>query len=197
MGVNWNVWWLIYEYLNNRRQLQLTCLCEWPSFLHSACYLWNATGQYTIGPLLFLVFINDLQDSVKFSTVHLFADDTKCSKVVDCVEDVNKLQSDINDITTWSKRIVTQFKLKSIVIQFCSSPPPQFLFTLARLNMSNKDLGLGLPPITPMVVVTVLDSVMLVSPAALNQRLYRSSVLLLPPVDTGSSQASVIVWYWI
>ena len=44
-----------------------------------------------------------------------------------------------------------------------------------------------------MVVVTVLDSVMLVSPAALNQRLYRSSVLLLPPVDTGSSQVSVSV----
>ncbi len=44
-----------------------------------------------------------------------------------------------------------------------------------------------------MVVVTVLDSVMIVSPAALNQRLYRSSVLFLPPVDTGSSQVSISV----
>ncbi len=32
-----------------------------------------------------------------------------------------------------------------------------------------------------------------VSPAALDQRLYRSSVLFLPPVDSGSSQASIIV----
>ena len=50
-----------------------------------------------------------------------------------------------------------------------------------------------LPPISPMVVVTVLENVMFVSPAALNQRLYRSSSLPLPPVDTGSSQASVSV----
>ncbi len=44
-----------------------------------------------------------------------------------------------------------------------------------------------------MVVVTVLDSLTLVSPAALIQRLYRNSSLPLPPVDTGSSQASVSV----
>ncbi len=44
-----------------------------------------------------------------------------------------------------------------------------------------------------MVVVTVPENVMLVSPAALNQRLYRSSSLPLSPVDTGSSQASVSV----
>ena len=44
-----------------------------------------------------------------------------------------------------------------------------------------------------MVVVTVPENVMFVSPAALNQRLYRSSSLPLPPVDTGSSQASVSV----
>ncbi len=44
-----------------------------------------------------------------------------------------------------------------------------------------------------MVVVTVLNSLMCVSPAALIQRLYRNSSLLLPPVDTGSSQASVRV----
>ncbi len=59
----------------------------------------------------------------------------------------NKLQSDINDITTWSKRWSLPFnKLKSVVIQFCSSPPPQSSYTLAGLNithsMSNKDLGL-------------------------------------------------------
>ncbi len=44
-----------------------------------------------------------------------------------------------------------------------------------------------------MVVLTVLDSLMSVSPAALNQRLYRSSVLFLPPVVSDSSQASNIV----
>ncbi len=66
---------------------------------------------------------------------------------------------------------------------------PSALYAL----LAHNTVAQVLPSIVPVVVVTVLRSVMEVSPAALNQRLYRSSVLFLPPVDSGSSQASIIV----
>ena len=35
-----------------------------------------------LGPLLFLVFVNDLPEVVKHSLLYMFADDAKCAKLV-------------------------------------------------------------------------------------------------------------------
>ena len=58
-----------------------------------------------LGPVLFVMFINDLEGVITHnSTVRFFADDTRISKHIACVEDHFALQDDLNSILRWAKR---------------------------------------------------------------------------------------------
>ena len=57
-----------------------------------------------LGPLLFILFINDLEQVVTSSTVSFFADDTRVSKQISCYEDCMLLQDDLYKILDWSRR---------------------------------------------------------------------------------------------
>ena len=54
-----------------------------------------------LGPLMFVIFINDLPDAVS-STIKIFADDTKMYRQVNCDEDRKMLQNDINKLHEWA-----------------------------------------------------------------------------------------------
>ena len=56
-----------------------------------------------IGHLLFLIYINDLVDSIDtYITINLFADDTKLSLIYNNLNERDKLQSAINKFYNWS-----------------------------------------------------------------------------------------------
>ena len=55
-----------------------------------------------LGPLFFLIFINDICDSVQYSKVLKFADDLKIYKIINELQDCEKLQSDVNSLHKWS-----------------------------------------------------------------------------------------------
>jgi hypothetical protein len=55
-----------------------------------------------IGPLLFVLYINDLPDAVTSSQVAMFADDTKLFTTVKREDDCKRLQSDLDNLQTWS-----------------------------------------------------------------------------------------------
>ena len=48
-----------------------------------------------LGPLLFILFINDLNQAVEFSSVHHFADDTKLPLIKSSLKESNKHISSI------------------------------------------------------------------------------------------------------
>ena len=54
-----------------------------------------------LGPILFVIFINDMPDIVK-SMCLLFADDAKIFRSVHHSSDYTELQEDLNELTKWS-----------------------------------------------------------------------------------------------
>ena len=56
-----------------------------------------------LGPLLFVIFIDDLPHCIHSATPFIFADDTKCLLAIKSTNDSDKLQHDIDDISIWSQ----------------------------------------------------------------------------------------------
>ena len=54
-----------------------------------------------LGPVLFIIFINDLEQNIA-STVRFFADDTRISRKISGMNDVRELQRDLDLVCKWS-----------------------------------------------------------------------------------------------
>ena len=61
-----------------------------------------------LGPLLFLLFVNDLPDWIK-TNIRLFADDAKIWKEISCLEDQQELQADLDRLREWSDEWLLEF----------------------------------------------------------------------------------------
>ena len=102
-----------------------------------------------LGPLLFLVYINDLTFQVQSSEVRLFADDTVLYIIIDNpVDSADALNEDLQRLSSWAKEWIVKFsppKTKSLLItkKRCNDPvPPLLLDGLAFEEVqSHKHLG--------------------------------------------------------
>ena len=69
--------------------------------------------QSTLGPLLFLIYINDLRNCLKSSKSYLYADDTVLvESCIDIYTSYLNLQSDLDNITNWCKGIKLTINIK-------------------------------------------------------------------------------------
>ena len=55
-----------------------------------------------LGPLLFLIYIDDIPTAISYSSIYLFADDAMVVKSVASENDCMRLQDDLNSICGWN-----------------------------------------------------------------------------------------------
>ena len=100
-----------------------------------------------LGPLLFTIFINDIDNAVDTINCFLlkFADDTKGVRVVDSEEDALKLQKDLDNLYSWSTDLQILFNLEKCHILHFGNSNHQHNYFIDGHQLSSvaeeKDLG--------------------------------------------------------
>ena len=75
-----------------------------------------------LGPVLFLLYINDLNQGIKFCKVHHFADDTNLLCVSDSIKKLNKLvNADLKHLLNWLNANKISLNVKKTEMIICKS----------------------------------------------------------------------------
>lgn len=74
-------------------------------------------GDY-LSPLLFSLFINDINTILKHSKCLLLADDAKIYKIIECIDDALKLQNDLNSLNQWCNENYMSLNIKKMCCYF-------------------------------------------------------------------------------
>ena len=97
-----------------------------------------------LGPVLFLVYINDI-DLGLISKLSKFADDSKLAKNVNCDMDRDALQQDLDRLDEWSQRWQMQFNVDKCSVIHLGHKNKQFSYKLGNHELRNsvqeRDLG--------------------------------------------------------
>ena len=110
-----------------------------------------------IGPLLFVIFINDIGEGIsENSSISLYADDTKLYREINNDQDHEVLQQDINVLSNWATNNLMRFhpdKCKILTVSLQHDPSPliqalpfsKFVYCIGNTALefvnSEKDLG--------------------------------------------------------
>ena len=100
-----------------------------------------------LGPLLFLLYVNDLPDNLQ-SSVNLFADDALLYGVIASDTDCDHLQDDLQKLEQWQNQWQMQFdpsKCKVLCISNKRSPPVRkYTFCGVELEQVEDFIYLGI-----------------------------------------------------
>ena len=97
---------VIGNWLSNRKQ-RVCIKGRWSSWMS----VWSGVPQGSVlGPLLFLIFINDLDEDIN-SNILKFADDTKIFKEIRSSIDCNQLQADLDKLVLWTRKWQMEFNV--------------------------------------------------------------------------------------
>ena len=93
-----------------------------------------------LGPLLFLIYINDLQKSIKFSTVHHFADDTNLLVIDKSMKKIQKqINLDLKFLCKWLKANKISLNASKTELLIFRDPKKKISFDL-KIKIDGKKL---------------------------------------------------------
>lgn len=143
MGFSQDLLTYMASYLSNRRQ--------YVSYGHHLSLNFKTNSGIpqgsNLGPLLFLLFINDIGQTIEYSKYLLFADDIKLFRAIDSLIDSILLQNDIDSLVKWSDVNKLPFSVqKCSVVTFTRSKDTLlFPYHMKNINLIRKnevrDLG--------------------------------------------------------
>jgi len=110
IGISGCLWQWFGSYLENRTQ----CVSVNNQLSQILPVVSGVPQGSILGPLLFLIFINDLP-SIVTSQLLIFADDTKCFRQITSTHDIENLQQDINSLYNWSVNNLLSFNLSKFI----------------------------------------------------------------------------------
>ena len=97
-----------------------------------------------LGPILFLIFINDLDNGLS-SAVLKFADDTKLFRPVNNCTDGEKLQLDLDSVCSWAKRWQMSFNVSKCKVMHYGNGNIGYKYSMGGVTVElmdcEKDLG--------------------------------------------------------
>ena len=99
-----------------------------------------------LGPLAFIIFINDLDAHALLITImNKFADDTKCGQVVKSPGDVSTLQQCLNDLVDWANKWGMAFNVQKCKVMHVGRTNPKSTYSMNGVNLTTteaeRDIG--------------------------------------------------------
>jgi hypothetical protein len=142
LNISGNLYNWIKSWLNDRKQRVVLngVESEW-------CIVFSGVPQGSVlGPLLFLIYINDIDNAVtliKFFSK--FADDTKVGHPVQSVEDRDLLQSQLDSLYKWSQDWGMEFNVDKCKVLHYGKKNHEYSYTMNGTEMekvdTEKDVG--------------------------------------------------------
>ena len=143
LGITGKLYSWLESFLSNRYQ---TVMIDGKSS-EKAKVLSGVPQGTVLGPILFLLYINDLTEVIKHSYIVIFADDSKLVKSIKSMRDRELFNEDIAAATVWAINNKMELnKLKYQLLQYGNNPDLKIPYqieenTSVEKSYSVKDLG--------------------------------------------------------